>query len=385
MGSGMKRLCFLSLLIIAGCTKGDDDLLNVTGQIEAVTVAAGSRVGGRVSEVPVREGDSVKQGDVLIRLESTEAEALVASAEARLAQAQATLTKIETGARPEEIRQAEAAAVRAEEQYRMAEKGFRTQEVKGAAAATDAARAQRDEARAQFARIEKLYQGNAVSQQVYDQAKHGLEAADAQYEGAREKQGIAIEGPRAEEINMAKAASQQAAAALDLLKNGARREDIDVARALRDAADADLKRARVTADEMVVKAPRDGVVESLDVHPGDIVKPGAVATIADPDDLKLYVYVSALMLGQLRLDQKVELTTDAYGDQKFEATIVQIATQGEFTPRNLQTKEERVQQVFGVKLKLDSSGGRLRAGMTVIAHFPKTAPIARTSATPEKS
>jgi len=381
----MKRLCVLSLLIIVGCRNGDDDLLNVTGQIEAVTVAVGSRVGGRVSEVLVQEGDSVKQGDVLLRLESAEAEALVASAEARLAQAQATLAKIETGARPEEIRQAEAAAVRAEEQYRMAQKGFRTQEVKGAAAMTDAARAQRDEARTEFARIEKLRQNSAVSQQAYDQAKHGLDAAEAQYKAAQEKQGIAVEGARAEEINMAKAGFQQAAAALDLLKNGARREDIDVARALRDAADADLKRARVAMDEMVVKAPRDGVVESLDLHPGDIVKPGAVATIADPDDLKLYVYVSALMLGQLRLDQKVELTADAHGDQKFEATVVQIATQGEFTPRNLQTKEERVQQVFGVKLKLDSSGGRLRAGMTVIAHFPKTAPITQTSATPERS
>jgi len=170
------------------------------------------------------EGDSVKQGDVLLRLESTEAEALVASAEARLAQAQATLAKIEAGARPEEIRQAEAAAVRAEEQYRMAEKGFRTQEVKGAAAMTDAARAQRDEARTEFARIEKLRQSSAVSQQAYDQAKHGLDAAEAQYQAAQEKQGIAVEGARAEEINMAKAASQQAAAALDLLKNGARRE-----------------------------------------------------------------------------------------------------------------------------------------------------------------
>jgi HlyD family secretion protein len=99
-----------------------------------------------------------------------------------------------------------------------------------------------------------------------------------------------------------------------------------------------------------------------------------VATVADPNDLKLYVYVSALMLGQLRPQQKVELTADAHGDQKFEAAIVQIATQGEFTPRNLQTKEERVQQVFGVKLKLDSAGGRLRAGMTVTAHFPRTAP-----------
>lgn len=370
----MRRSCVLILLIIASCSASRNEPLSVTGQIEAVTVAVGSRVGGRVSEVLAQESDVVKQGDVLLRLEALEAEAVVAAAEARLAQAQATLTKLETGARPEELRQAEAAALRAEEQYQMAQRGFRKQEVKGAAAMSDAARAQRDEARTEFKRIEKLRESNAISQQAFDQAKHALEAAEAQYSAATEKQGIAVEGARAEEINMAKAAFEQAAANRDLVKNGARREDIDAAKALRDAADADLKRARVALDEMVVKSPRNGVVESMDIHPGDIVKPGAVATIADPDDLKLYVYVSAAMLGQLRLHEKVQLTADAHGDQKFEGEVVQIATQGEFTPRNLQTKEERVQQVFGVKLKLDSAGGKLRAGMTVIAHIPRTAP-----------
>ena len=374
LGNEMRRSYVLILLILASCNASRNEPLSVTGQIEAVTVAVGSRVGGRVSEVLAQEGDAVKQGDVLLRLEATEAEAVVAAAEARLAQAEATLAKMETGARPEEIRQAEAAAIRAEEQYRMAERGFRKQEVKGAAALSDAARAQRDEARTEFKRIEKLRDSNAISQQAYDQAKHALEAAEAQYSAATEKQGIAVEGARSEEINMAKAAFEQAAASRDLVKNGARKEDIDAAKALRDAADADLKRARVALDEMAVKSPRNGVVESMDIHPGDIVKPGAVATIADPDDLKLYVYVSAAMLGQLRLHEKVQLTADAYDNQQFEGEVVQIATQGEFTPRNLQTKEERVQQVFGIKLKLDSAGGKLRAGMTVVAHIPKTAP-----------
>jgi len=374
----------VTLLVVAGCMNGGNDALNVTGQIEAVTVAAGTRVGGRISEVLVNEGDRVTQGDVLVRLESSEADAAVAAAQARLAQSQATLTKLETGARPEEMHQAEAAATRAEEQYRMAKRGSRTQEVKAAEAAADAARAQRDQARAEFARIEKLYEGKAVSQQIYDQTKHALEAAEAQYEAAREKQGIVVEGPRAEQVNMAKAAYEQAAAALDLLKNGARREDIDAARAFRDAAAADVERSRATADEMVIKAPRNGVVESLDVHAGDLVKAGPVVSVADPDDLELHVYVSALMLGQVRIGQKVALTADAYDNQEFEGTIVQIATQGEYTPRNLQTKEERVQQVFGIKLKLNSAGGRLRAGMTVTAHLPQIAP-ATSPASPEKS
>jgi multidrug resistance efflux pump len=345
-------------------------VLRVTGQIEAVTIAAGSRVGGRVSEVLVAEGDRVKQGEVLVRLESAEAEAMVAAAEGRLAQAQALLAKLEAGARPEEIRQAEAAAARAEEQWRLAKKGFRTQEVRGAASGADAARAQRDEARAEFRRVEKLFHTNVASQQRYDQAQHALEAAEAQYQAAREKQDLVAEGARTEEIAMAKAAFEQAAAALDLLRNGARQEDIDAAKAARGAAEADLRRAQVALDEMVIKAPRNGVIESLDLHPGDLVKPGAAVSLADPDDLKMYVYISAVMLGRVRLGQKVTLTTDAYGDEKFEGTIVHIASQGEFTPRNLQTKEERVQQVFGIKIQLNSAGGRLKAGMTAAAYFP---------------
>jgi HlyD family secretion protein len=101
-----------------------------------------------------------------------------------------------------------------------------------------------------------------------------------------------------------------------------------------------------------------------------LVKPGAIVSIVDPEDLKLYVYVSAAMLGHLRLGQKVPLTTDSDGAEIFEGTITYVAPAGEFTPRNLQTKEERVQQVFGVKLKLNSAGGHLRAGMTVTAHLP---------------
>lgn len=361
------------LALVAGCAPYDADTVSVTGQIEAVDVGLGSRIGGRVSETLVEEGDAVKKGDVLVRLETNEASAGLAAAEAKLAQADALLAKLEAGARPEEIRQAEAAATRAEEQYRMAQRGLRSQEVQAAAAAADAARAQRDLARAEYLRIEKLSQTNVVSKERYDQAKHAFEAAESQYEAAREKQDMAAEGARTEEIAMAKAGFEQAAAALDLLRNGARQEDLAAARAAKAAAEADVSRAQVALDEMTVISPRDGVVESIDIHPGDLVKAGPVAKIVDPEDLELVVYVSALMLGKLKVGQKIPLTTDAHGDERFEAEILRIATEGEFTPRNLQTREERVQQVFGVKLKLNSAGGKLRAGMTAIAHFPNGA------------
>jgi len=365
----MKRFGFMVVLLALGCSSNRHGVLSVTGQIEGIGVDVGSRVGGRVSEVPLEEGAHVKAGDVLLRLESDEADAAVAAAEARLAQAEAALERLTAGARLEEIRQAEAAAAQAEEQYRMAVKGARSQEIDSARALADAARAQRDQALADFRRTERLYAEAAVSQQLYDKAKHAHEAAEAQYKAAREQLDLLLSGTRAEQVNMAKAAFDQAQAFLDLLKNGARSEDVAAARAVRDMAAADVERAKVAAREMVITSPRDGVIESLDLHPGDLVKPGAVARIVDPDDLELIVYVGAWALGKLRLGQEVVVTTDSLGAEEFKGVIAQIATEGEYTPRNLQTQEERVQQVFGIKVKLDSAGGKLRAGMGATAHL----------------
>jgi len=367
----MKRWGLVGLLLAAGCLGNHGDVVEVTGQIEATVVRAGSRVGGRVAEVLASEGDRVAAGDVLVRLEDAEAQALVAAAEAQLAQARALLAKVEAGARSEQIRQAEAAAAAAEARFRMAEEGFRSQEVAAARAGADAARARRDEARTEFGRLERLLASEAVSRQLYDRAKLAYDATAAQYDGARQKLDLLTEGLRAGEIAVARANRDQAAALADEARNGARPEDIAAAQAARDAAVADLMRARVALDEMTVAAPCDGVVESLDVHPGDLVKPGAIVSLVDPEDLELVVFVGAALLGHLDIGQEVTLTTDSHGDATFRGAIAHVASAGEFTPRNLQTQEERVQQVFGVKIVLDSAQGRLRAGMTATAHLPR--------------
>lgn len=359
----------LAALSFLGCGGRGEGTLDVSGQIESQASEIGSRVGGRVVEVLVEEGAAVGQGDVLVRLDAAEAEAALGAAEARLAQAEATLSKLEAGARAEEIRQAEAAVRRAEQQYQLALRGARSQEIRAAEAAVAAARAQRDEVGAELRRVEELYKGNAISQQRYDQARHGLEGAQAQLDAAQERLDALTEGTREEEVGMAKALLDQSVASLDLLRAGARAEDIAGARALRDAAGADVARARVVLDEMTIESPIQGVVESLDLEVGDIVGPGPVAMVVDPEDLELNVYVSGMMLGHLQVGQEVGLTTDSHGEERFVGRILQLATEGEFTPRNLQTVEERVQQVYRVRIGLDSAGGKLRGGMTATAHF----------------
>jgi HlyD family secretion protein len=365
----MKYAPVLLVLVLCGCSIQSRDSLTVSGQIESVGVDLGSRVGGRVKEVLVDEGDHVETGAVLVRLEDDDAQAQVAAAKAQLANAEALVQKLKTGARPEELQQAEAVMRRAHEQYQMAVRGARNQEIEAARAAVEAARAQRNSAAEDLKRAEGLISKKAISQQALDKAKHALEATDAQLKASEERLDMTIEGARSEEIAMAKSAYDQAKAAYNLLNNGARAEDIQAAEAGRDAAAAALARAETNAREMVVTTPQAGTVESIDIHPGDLVKPGPIVRVVDPENLKLYVYVSEAELGRLKLGQKVLLTTDSHGDETFESTIIQIATEGEYTPRNLQTEEERVQQVFGIKLKLTSANGKLRPGMTATAHF----------------
>ncbi|HOE65822.1 MAG TPA: HlyD family efflux transporter periplasmic adaptor subunit [Candidatus Hydrogenedentes bacterium] len=376
-GPGRLRTLLVLLALtgfLAACMGDDPDALTVTGQIEGIGADVGSRVGGRVKEVLVNEGERVEKGQALVRLESDEAQALVNGARAKLDQATATLAKLEAGARSEELRQAEAAAQRAEQQYAMAVKGARSQEIEAARETAKALRAQRDAAETEFQRLQNLYERNAVSLQSRDQAQHARDAAAAQYQAAEERLDLLVKGTRSEELAMAKASRDQALAAFDLIRNGTRREDLETARAARDAAQAELDRAMANLREMEIVAPWDAVVESMDIRPGDILKPGASVRLVDPNQLELVVYVSASALEHLTLGQQVKVMTDAPDGGPYEGTIIHFATQGEYTPRNLQTKEERVQQVFGVKLRLDSHGGKLKAGMTASVHFDLSHP-----------
>lgn len=362
--------CF-SLLFFVGCPSADNGAVHVTGEIESRHTTAGSRIGGRVMDVLAEEGDTVTKDTVIVQLDDSESKALVSAAEAQLASREAMLTKLETGATAEQLRQGEAAAAVTAAQLAMALKGARNEEIRTAAAALDAAQAQRDVATKEFDRVKNLLDQEVASQRQFDQAKAALEAAEAQFKGAKEQRDLVLSGARVEEIDMARAANDRAQAAYDELKIGARAEDIAVARAARDAAAAELERARVGLREMSIISPQNGVIESLDVRPGDLVKPGPVARIVDPEDLEVTLFVGAKMLGHLQIQQKITFTADAFGAETFTGKIKQIASEGEYTPRNLQTEEERVQQVFGVTVGLDSHGGKLRPGMSITAQLPR--------------
>ncbi len=350
-------------LFLSGCGTYNDHLIKVTGQIESDSSHAGSRTGGRVIEVLVREGDVVEAGDVLLLLEDDEARAVVAAAAAQLAQAEAVLDKLTTGATEEQLAQAESALRAAEERLLMAERGARAEEIRAAVAATDGTKAQLDVARIDYERLLRLYEQDVVPRRQFDQAKATWEAAEAQYKTAREQQALVQLGARDEEIAMVRADRDQAQAFFNELQRGTRTEDLAAAKAARDAAKAEWNRAAVALQETRITAPISGVVESLDLRPGDLMRSGPAVRIVDPEQLELKVFVSAALLGHVQVGQVVNFTTDSHGTEQFQAVIQRVASEGEYTPRNLQTQEERVQQVFEITMQLDSAGGRLRPGM----------------------
>lgn len=340
------------------------DQLVLSGTVEADEIHVGSRISGRISEVLVREGQEVRQGDPLIRFESYDLEAKRADARAGVSQAEANLERALNGSRPEEIAEARAQALAARAALEQARSGPRQQEIEAARADLNAADADFEVARLSFARIEQLTRSGVASQQDYDDAKAALDRARARRDAARQELDLLLAGTRSEEIERAERQYQQAEANRALVERGTRKEDIDAARAQLERARAALAQIETQMGELEVRSPADAFIEVMQVRPGDLINPGSpVATLVEVDRLWVRVYVPEPELGHVQLGKEVSIKVDTFEDESFGGRIEQIASRGEFTPRNVQTREERTHQVFGVRVRLDNSSRRLRAGM----------------------
>jgi multidrug resistance efflux pump len=340
------------------------DRLILSGTIEADEIHVGSKVGGRIAAVLVKEGQMVKQGEALVRFESYDLDARRADAVAAIAQAEANLEKTEKWFRPEEVAEARAAAEAAWMSYELARNGPRNQEVDVARAEMAAASADLNVARATLARVEQLVKTGVQSRQDYDNAKSAFDRAVARQEAARQRLDLLLAGTRNEEISRAERQYKQAAARRELVERGARREDIEAAKAQLERARAGLQQIDTQMAELEIRAPSDCYVEVLQVRPGDLITPNAsVATLVELSRLWVRVYVPEPELGHIQLGKEVSVTVDTFRDASFSGRVEQIASRGEFTPRNVQTREERTHQVFSVRVRLENGDQKLRAGM----------------------
>jgi HlyD family secretion protein len=352
-----KRIIILILivLIVGGTTAyaawfRRDSALQGSGTVEARDIRVGSKVGGRIDKVLVREGDKVQPGQVLITFDDKE---LLAS----LDQSRAAAEKAKRGFRPEEIEEARAAAAQAKAEYEMRRNGYRQEDI--AAAQADVERAGADEVRTRldFQRYEALAQKDLVSKQQRDTAEANWKMALAQLQNYQHKLDELKRGYRPEEIASAEARYRETQATLEKFERGNRHEDVDLAKAAYSYDEARFREREVTA-------PSAATVEVLDVRPGDIIAPNTpVATLLEAEQIYVRIYIPETELGRVQVGQKAEVRVDSFPKTVFDGVVEQINQQAEFLPRNVQTREERVHQVFGVKIRINDSAGHVLAGM----------------------
>jgi membrane fusion protein YbhG len=355
----MNRKCLLipllavALVAAAAYSMGwfhRDAALQGSGTVEARNIRVGSKVGGRIDKVLVREGDTVAAGQILITFDDKELQA-------SLAQSRAAAEKAERGFRPEEIAEARASAAQAKAEYDQRKNGYRQEDI--AAAQADLDRASADEVRTHLdsQRYEALARKDLVSKQQRDTADANWKMALAQKANAQHKLDELKRGYRPEEIAAAEARYHQTQATLQKFERGNRREDVAAAQA---ALALDEARFR----ERQVVSPSAATVEVLDVRPGDLIPPNTpVATLLEREQIYVRIYIPETMIGGVHLGQKAEIRVDSFPSQVFPGVVEQINQQAEFLPRNVQTREERVHQVFGVKVRIDDSSHRVLAGM----------------------
>jgi HlyD family secretion protein len=301
-----------------------------SGEIEGTRVDLSSRVGARILEQPVREGDRVKKGDLLVRLDCADPLAALAEAEARLAAARSQA--VAAGAQIQASRRGAVAAGAAES---------------AAKAQAMALEAQRDAAERQARRLSGLTADVPASS--IDQTQASAVGLGHQTLAARAQAAASAEQVRSAEVGV-RAASAQAEAALAQVR----------------AAEAAVSRAGILAQECEVRAPRDAEVATLPHEAGELVPPGAILVrLVDLTEVKATFYLPNAEIGAVKPGARATVVADAWPGSSFEGTVRTVAVQAEFTPRNIQTRTDRDRLVYPVEVTVTNRDGKLRDGMPV--------------------
>lgn len=325
----MPLLLVLPLASLACQNDAPQNAVRVAGHVEVTEVRLAPDVGGRILKLALDEGTRVAAGDVVLRLDTRDAELALQRAKADLSAADAQRRLLEAGSRVEDIRQAEA-------------------QVASAASELSAARVELASAEVDLERFESLLRTNAGSVKQRDDAATRRDMARDRVKGGEERL-------RATDENLRR------------LRAGARREEIDGARARVASAQAQVATIEKGIADATLAAPVAGVVTEKLVEMGEVIAPRTpVAVIADLDHAWADVFVSEPTVPRLRLGQGATLFTDA-GGAGIEGHITWISPKAEFTPRNVQTADERSKLVYRVRVTVDNANGVLKQGMPVEA------------------
>ncbi|WP_366923546.1 HlyD family efflux transporter periplasmic adaptor subunit [Metallumcola ferriviriculae] len=314
------------VLLLAGCT-GEQDLLEVSGTVEALEVDLSSQVSGEVVAVKVEEGTQVKKGDLLTKLDETGLALRKRQAQAVLNTLEAQYAELKSGSRKQQLAQAAA-------------------QVNQAAAGVEAANDVLATAETELNRIRKLYSAGAVSQQKLNQAELSYNQAQSSYRAAVSQR-------------------QAAEAQYSLVKEGAAADALRSAAAQVENAEAALESVEWELAKTEITAPKDGVILSVNIREGELARPGIpLFTLGRMDTLYVETYIPEPWLSRVELGQAVTLGVDGLGEE-ISGKLTHIASEAEFTPQNVQTKEKRADTVYAAKVKVEQGKRVLKPGMPV--------------------
>ncbi|MBN2560026.1 MAG: efflux RND transporter periplasmic adaptor subunit [Phycisphaerae bacterium] len=344
--------------------------IRVSGNIEVTDAEVSFKIAGRVDRRLVSEGELVASGDLVAELDSSDLEAEGAIRRAELGVVEAALAELEAGSRPEEIAGAAAALEEAQAYLAELEAGSRPQEIAVAEAALARTRAELIDAETNYARLSRLHEEQVAADQEFDTARAVYGAAQARVQEAEEQLKLVREGPRKEQIARARAAVAQARERFKLVELGPRQEVIGQARARVEQAKAALALAETRLGYATLSAPLSGIVLSENVEPGEYVAPGTpVVTVGDLEHVWVRAYINETDLGRVKVGQQVRVTTDTYPDKSYEGRVSFIASEAEFTPKNVQTTKERIKLVYRIKVDIPNPDMELKPGMPADAEI----------------
>ncbi|GIW94441.1 MAG: secretion protein HlyD [Pirellulaceae bacterium] len=358
----------LGLLLISRRT---GQAQRVSGFIEVHEIRLGSRVGGRVAKVHVEEGQTVTAGAVLVELEPFDLEQRLQEAEALVAQRQAEYDRLRAGFRAEEIAQARARREQLLAELEKLRAGPRPQEIAAAEAEWKLALAELELADQKLKRTRALLAQNSATQEALDEALAQWRVAQARVTARQEQLDLLREGTRREDLRRAEAQLEEAEQAWKLLEHGYRSEEIAEAQAALAAARAARDAIRRQIEELRIVAPIDGTVEAIQLRPGDLVPANATAlTLLDTSQMWIRAYIPENRL-YIQTGQQLWISVDSYPNERFRGEVIFVARQAEFTPGNVQTPEERSQQVYRIKVLIREGKEKLRPGMAADVWLPE--------------
>jgi HlyD family secretion protein len=386
-----KRFIVIAAVLVAagaaamyafrGWGRGPSNRIVVSGNIELTEVNIAFKTSGRLIERNVEEGDRVKRGQIVARLDRDQLAAQRAREVAGLAAAESQLAQAETSVQWQkanlaaDVEQKQADLASNESKLLELKNGSRPQEIQEAKAAVEAAQSEWNRAKRDWDRAQTLYKNDDISTEQFDQFRTRWQSADAALKQVKERESLVEAGPRAEQIEAASGQAQRARGAVKMAEaNGfelkRREQELATRRAEIARSEASIALIDSQLADTVAVSPVDGVVLVKSADVGEVLAPGTtVVTVGDIDHPWLRGYVDEKDLGRVKLGAKAKITTDSYAGKAYWGRVSFIASEAEFTPKQIQTQQERVKLVYRIKIDLDNPQHELKSNMPADAEI----------------